>query len=44
MSSITLQQTAACIISGEGDPLDHSFAAAQTFNDNANWDNLRPGL
>ena len=44
MSSLALQQTAACIVCGEGDPLDHTFAAAQTFYDHANRDNLRPGL
>jgi len=44
MSSLTLQQIAACITCGEGDPLDNSFGAAQAFYDNANQDNLRPGI
>jgi len=42
--AFALEQTAACNLCGEGDPTDHSFAAAHAFYMAANRDRRRPGL
>jgi len=41
---VVVCKSAACIVCGEGDPLDDSISAAEAYCEEASKDHLRPGL